>query len=236
MQPVTRIPELVRRDRFVKSVLASSMISIISGDDGWACVPFKQDRNRDVVLFWSSASEATRWANVVATNPSVHQVPLATLLADVLPMLSERRCLIGADWSTDPTDPVIDAADLGERLWRERNDNFVNAVRQTSAIWVLESASGPAVLPSTRAPEREFLPVWATREAAIANAAGSWAVKRPISVSLETFRDRYLPYLEQRGGLVGPEPMPGAGARELLPCELAMRLFPAQTLARLRAV
>jgi hypothetical protein len=225
MQYLTRIP-----------VLSGARVAIVSGDAGWACVPFKQDPNRDVVLFWSSVSEAERWAPVLATNPSVHEIPLATLLAEVLPMLAERRCLIGPDWSTDPTDPIVDCTDLCERLWRDRNEHFVTRIRETNAIWTLESASGPAFLASTRVNGKEFLPVWATREDAAANAAGSWAVKRPISVSLDVFRDRYMPYLEQRGWFVGPEPMPGAGAREVSPSELANRLFPVQALARLRAV
>jgi hypothetical protein len=236
MQFLTRIPEVARRDRFIKSVLSASKVSIVAGDQGWACVPFKQDPARDVVLVWSATSEAERWASIVATNPTVHDISLATLLSDVLPMLANRRCLIGPDWSTDPADPIVDCADLVDRIWRDRNEQFVARIRDQSSIWVLESASGPAYLPSTRADGRQFMPVWASRDDAASNAAGSWAVKRPIAVSLEVFRDRYLPYLDQRGWFVGPEPIPGAGARELAPAELANRLFPVQTLARLRAV
>ena len=237
MQMTARIPELVHRERFVKRVLSAATVSFVAGEAGWACVPFRQDASRDVVLFWSNRAEAQRWADVLVVQPTIHEVALATLLCDVLPMLGQRRCLVGADWSSDPADPVIEPADLVERLWRERTDQFMTKIRDAGSVWVLESASGPAFLPSHRASGKEFLPVWASREEAEFHIAGSWAVKRPISVSLSVFRDRYLPYLDQRGWFVGPEPMPGAGAREFAAGEFAVRALPAaDTLAQLRAV
>lgn len=237
MQMKASIPELVHRERFVRSVLTSSSVSFVAGDDGWACVPFRQDPTREVVLFWANIGEAQKWADVVATNPALHTIALPTLLADVLPMLAARNCLIGFDWSTDPSDPVIEPTDLIERLWRERTDQFLLKVREDDSVWVLESASGPAFLPSKRAGGKEFLPVWASREDAEFNSAGSWAVKRPIAVNLDVFASRYLPFLEQRGWFVGPEPMPGTGTRELSPSEFAMRAYPARhTLSQLRSV
>jgi hypothetical protein len=236
MQNPNRIPEPANRERFIKRVLTNGGISFVAGDDGWACVPFKQDPSRDVVLFWSSQAEARRWGEVVATNPVVHDITIDSLLADVLPMLSERRCLVGTDWSTDPTDPILDADDLAARVWRERGEQFMIGVRETKTLWLLESASGPASLPSKRMDGKEYLPVWPSREAAAHNIAGSWAVKRPIAVSLAVFADRYLPFIEQRGWLVGPEPMPGAGTKELTPAEFSVRAFPTMTLSRLRAV
>jgi Protein of unknown function (DUF2750) len=236
MQNPARIPDIVLRERFIKRLLANGCLSFVSGDDGWACVPFRQDPSREIVLFWSSRQEAIRWSDVVATHATVHDVALPALLCDVLPMLAERRCLIGPDWSTDPGDPVIETHDLVDRIWRERTDQFLSARRQDDCVWLLESASGPAFLPSQRQVGKEFLPVWSSRDDAQANAAGSWAVKRPISVSLQVFRERYLPFLEQRGWFVGPEPMPGAGTRELSPAEFSLRVFPALTLSQLRAV
>lgn len=236
MQMTARIPELVHRERFVKRVLAGASVAFVAGEDGWACVPFRQDATREVVLFWSSRTEAMRWADVVARAPTIHDVTLSVLLADVLPMLAQRRCLVGPDWSSDPADPVIEPADLAERLWRERTDQFLLRIREADSIWLLESAAGPAFLRSSQGGTKEYLPIWSSREDAQAHIAGSWAVKRPISVSLATFRDRYLPFLEQRGWTVGPEPLPGAGAREFSPAEFAVRAFPAATLALLRAV
>ena len=236
MQNPNRIPELANRERFIKRVLTNGGIAFVAGDEGWACVPFKQDTSRDVVLFWSCQSEAHRWAEVVATNPVVHDITLVSLLADVLPMLSERRCLVGTDWSTDPADPILDADDLAARIWRERGEQFMTGVRETETLWLLESASGPASLPSKRQDGKDYLPVWPSREAAAHNIAGSWAVKRPIAVSLAVFADRYLPFIEQRGWFVGPEPMPGAGTKELTSAEFSVRAFPSMTLSRLRAV
>ena len=237
MQIKASIPELVHRERFVRRVLAARSVSFVAGEAGWACVPFRQDASREVVLFWANAPEAQKWADVIATNPTVHTATLAQLLDDVLPMLTGRNCLVGFDWSTDPGDPVIEPADLLERLWRERTDQFLLKVREDNSVWVLESAAGPAFLRSKRAHGKEFLPVWNCRDDAEFNSAGSWAVKRPIAISLDVFRDRYLPFLEQRGWFIGPEPLPGAGTRELTPVEFVMRAFPAaDTLSRLRAV
>lgn len=236
MQNPTRIPELVHRERFIKNVLATGSASFVSGDDGWACVPFKQDPSREIVLFWSNRAEAQRWSDVVATNPTVHDIGLASLLSDVLPMLAKRRCLIGTDWSTDPADPIVDSDDLLTRIWRERGEHFMSSVRKSAAVWVLESASGPATLPSQRQPGKEYIPIWATRDAASAHIAGGWSVKRAIAISLDVFSERYLPFIDQRGGFIGPEPMPGAGTKELTASEFLMRAFPSQALSQLRKV
>jgi len=236
MQKSPRIPDLVHRERFVKRVVAGEGAYIVSGENGWASVPFRLDPTRDVVLVWASRSEAERWADVVAVSPQVFAAPLPVLLSDVLPMLATRRCLVGPDWSSDPSDPVMEPADLLERVWRERTEQFLLKIRSANEVWVLESAAGPAILPSQRDIGHEFVPIWAEREAAEFHIAGSWSVKRPIAVSLAVFRDRYLPYLEQRGSFVGLDPMPGAGARELTASEFSMRVFPVATLAQLRAV
>lgn len=236
MQNPTRIPDLFHRERFAKRAVSSGRVYLVAGDGGWASVPFRHDRKRGVVLFWGSVSEAERWAYVVSAKPTVHEVPLAVLISDVLPMLDQRNCLIGPDWNTDPADPVVEPVDLLERLWREHSEQFIAAVQRNDCIWVLESASGPAFLPSQRFVGREFLPVWASREAAEFHIAGSWAVKRPLAVSLDVFRERYLPFLEQRGWLVGPEPMPAAWTRELTAQEFSLRAYPTAALAQLRAM
>lgn len=236
MQNPTRIPDLYHRERFAKRALSSGKVYFVSGDAGWASVPFRHDTARDVVLFWGSRTEAVRWADVVASNPSVHEVPLAVFLSDVLPMLNQRNCLVGPDWNTDPSDPVVEPADLLERLWREHSEQFLAAIQRNDCVWVLESASGPAYLPSQRFVGKEFLPVWATREAAEFHIAGGWAVKRPLAVNLTVFRDRYLPFLEQRGWLIGPEPMPAAWTREMTTHEFSLRAYPSAALAQLRAM
>jgi hypothetical protein len=236
MQNPHRIPELAHREMFLKAAVAGHGVWLVTGDDGWGRVPFKQDPARDVVLVWSGETEAKRWADVVATNPTVYHAGLDTLLAEVLPMLAQRRCLVGADWSTDPTDLILDAEDLTARIWRERGEHFMSEVRASNTVWLLESASGPASLASRRDAAKEFLPIWASREAAAHNIAGAWAVKRPIGVSLEVFCDRYLPFVEQRGWFVGPEPLPAAGTKEISANEFSMRAFPRMTLSRLRAV
>ena len=236
MQSPSRIPELVQRERFVRRLTAGRALHFVAGQEGWATVPFRHDASREVVLFWTDRREAETWADVVAATPTVYEVSIGQLLAEVLPMLALRGCLVGHDWSADPSDPVIEPGELAERIWRERTDAHITAIRSTGTVWLLESAGGPAMLPSLRLSGSDCLPVWADRNAAAAAATGSWANKRPLGVSLKVFHDRYLPFLEQRGGLIAPEPLALAGSRELTPSEFATVVFPHEALARLRAV
>ncbi|MBX9925670.1 MAG: DUF2750 domain-containing protein [Hyphomicrobiaceae bacterium] len=236
MHVSARIPDLVQRERFIRKIVLTNEAFFVAGQDGWATVPFRSDPARQVVLFWSSRGEAEKWSHVVADNPHIHTVKLGQLLAEVLPMLTSNACLIGHDWSTDPADPVIAPAELAERIWRERTDSLIGTMRTSEIVWVLESASGPALLPSSRISGRECLPVWASREAAAFNAAGSWSNKRPLGVKLSMFRERYVPFVSARDGTIGPEPMPEAGMREMTPQEFTTLAYPAMTLSRLRSV
>ncbi len=236
MQVAARIPDLVQRERFIRKIVVTGEVFFVAGDDGWATVPFRGDPTRAVVLFWSSQSEASKWSHVIAANPEIHTVKLGHLLSDVLPMLLANACLVGHDWSTDPADPVIAPTELSERIWRERTDLLVANMRSTDTVWVLESANGPALLPSSRIGGRDCLPVWASREAAVFNAAGSWSNKRPLGIKLSVFRERYLPFVTSRDGTIGPEPMADAGMRELTAAEFARLAWPADALSQLRAV
>ncbi len=236
MQIRARVSELAQRERFIRKLISTDTLYFVAGSDGWATVPFRHDRGREVVLFWTCRREAEKWGEVVVENPMVHDVRLGQLLAEVLPMLDANGCLIGHDWSSDPSDPVISPGELSERIWRDRNDHFIASMRATDTLWVLESASGPALIPSARSAEKDCLPVWATREAAATHIAGSWSNKRPLGIPLQTFRDRYLPFVESRGGMIGIEPLPQAGARELTAAEFTRLAFPAMALSQIRAV
>lgn len=229
-------PELTNREHFIANVLSNGGVSIVTGDDGWARVPLRQDPSRDVILLWSTPQEAVRWASVVAINPVVQHISLDELMGVTLPELAAHGAVVGADWNSDPTDLIVDASDLAIRLLRERTERFMTSVRSARTLWLLESASGPAMLPSARQEGREYLPVWSTREDAVHHTTGGWAVKRPVSVSLDLFTEAYLPFVERNGGFIGANPMPVSGTKEMTAAEFSMAAFPQRTLALLRAV
>jgi hypothetical protein len=215
--------------RFVARVLAGRGLALVAGREGWARLPYRRDVRREVVMFWSDGREAEAWADVVAVEPRVYRVRLGQLVRDVLPMLHDLGCLVGPDWNSEPDDPVIEPTMLVQHIRRAHQATFLDAVRQDETIWMLQSAAGPALLPSLRRVGRTCLPVWSSREAAIGAATGQLAARRPLGASLAAFRDRYLPYLEQRGCLIGPEPVvatPVADGRVV--CEAVCEVTPTE--------
>lgn len=236
MKTFSRAADLGHRGRFIRRLTQTGAVFIVTGEHDWATVAFRYDPKWQVLLVWSSRNEAERWADVVAVAPKVCEVRLPQLMTDILPVLEDRRWLVGHDWCSDPTDPVIMPGELIERIWRERTDQFITSIVSAGAVWVLESASGPALLPSGRFAGKDTLPVWASREAAVANCVGSWAAKRPLGIDLANFRERYLPYVTGNEMTVAPAPLAGAGARELTGSEFLNLAYPGFARSQLRAV
>lgn len=232
----SRAADLSHRGRFIRRLTQTGAAFIVAGEHGWATVGFRYDPKLQVLLVWSNRNEAERWADVIAVAPKVCEVGLPQLMTDILPVLEDRRCLVGHDWCSDPADPVIMPGELIERIWRERTDQFITAIASAGAVWVLESASGPALWPSGRFVGKYMLPLWASREAAAANCAGTWSSKRPLGIDLVNFRERYLPYVTGNEMTVAPAPLAGAGARELTGSEFLNLAYPGVARSQLRAV
>ena len=219
-----RIPEIAQRDRFVRQAIAHRTVFAVAGEDGLARVPSKQRRGRDVTLLWSARAEAEHWAPVVAEDPRVEELPLSALLDDVLPALGGLNRLVGPDWCADPAEAEVDPADLAERLRVQALEAFVTRARLSGAIWLLEDASGPALLVSAACSGRFMLPCWSERVLAASRREGPWADMAVSSVALQSFLGATLPWLAERGWSVAPEHSEGPGALELAPDEMAGRL------------
>lgn len=218
-----RIPELNQRDRFIKRAVAQRMVYAISGEEGLGRVPSQRHRGREVTLFWTNRKSAERWADVIAQKPRVKEITIDALLGEVLPALARLNRLAGPDWGSDPIEPELDAADLGERLRREVVDGFVERTSHTRKVYVLEDTTGPALLVSASQPGGLVLPLWSERAFAEARIEGPWAEMMSVEVPLQSFTQKTLLWLQDRGWLAGPDHMIGPGATEIAPAALKSR-------------
>jgi len=218
-----RIPEITQRDRFVKRVLATRTVYAVSGEEGLGRVPSRRWKGREVTLLWSSRAEAERWANVIAVNPRIKELPLGVVLSELLPSLAKFRRLIGPDWGSEPIEAEVEPGDLAERLRLEAIEHFAHKVMVTRKVFMLEDSSGPALLVSATSPDLLFLPCWAEREAAEARIEGPWRDMMAIEIPLHNFLEQTLGWLAGRGWMVAPDHWEGAGALELQPDDLKRR-------------
>lgn len=218
-----RLPELNQRDRFVKRAAASRMIYAVSGEEGLGRVPSQRHRGREVTLFWTNRKAAERWADVIARQPQIKVITLDAMLCDVLPALTRLNRLAGPDWGSDPIEPELDATDLAGRLKREVLDGFVERVAASRKVYMLDDASGPALLVSAVQSDRLLLPCWSDRAFAEARIGGPWADMVSVEVPLQSFAHKTLRWLEDRGWLVAPDHMVGPGATEIAPATLSAR-------------
>ncbi len=219
-----RIPELSQRDRFVKKAAAQRLVYVVAGAEGLGRVASQRHRGREVTLFWTSRKAAERWADVIAQTPRIKEITLDALIGEVLPALSRLKRLAGPDWGSDPVEPELEAADLGDRLKREVLDGFTERVKATRKVYMLEDGSGPALLVSSARSDQLLLPCWSERAFAEARVEGPWAEMMSVEVPLQSFGERTLGWLEGRGWLAGPDHLVGPGATEIAPAALRARL------------
>lgn len=224
MQLAMRIPELSQRDRFVRRAIAQKGVFAISGEDGLARVASPGDPLREVTLFWVSETEAQRWADVLARNPRIKFITTNELIAEVLPRLDGLGRMVGVDWSAEPVEGEIEPNDLIARLRHEGIESFLQRARVRRAVWMLEDASGPALLVSQHKPGQLMLPCWATRLEAEARIVGPWTEMLAVEIPLPSFVSVTLPWLTEQGWMVAPGHAAGADTIEIIPAELARRL------------
>jgi hypothetical protein len=226
MQHSPRIPEIAQRERFMKRVVQRGGLFAVAGEEGLARVPSRHFKGREVTLLWSSRIEAERWANVVAKNPRIKELPLSEVLGGLLPSLAGSRRLIGPDWSAEPIELELEPRDLADRLRLETLEAFVAKARSQGSLFILEDSSGPALLVSATRPDLLVLPCWAERDLAETRIEGPWRDMMALEIPLASFVAHKLQWLSERGFLVAPDHRPDAGQLELQPGDLAARLSP----------
>ena len=97
MLHMPRIPELAQRDRFVRRAVSEGRVLTLADEEN-ASVASQKVAGRTVQLFWSSPIEAGRWAEALAGNTDLQDIPLTTFAADILPGIATAKGLVGTDW------------------------------------------------------------------------------------------------------------------------------------------
>lgn len=224
MQLAMRIPELSQRDRFVRRAIAQKGVYAVAGEDGLARVASPGDPLREVTLFWTSQAEAERWADVLARNPRVKFITTGELIGEVMPRLNELGRMVGLDWSAEPVESEMEPNELIARMRHEGIESFLQRARVRRAVWMLEDASGPALLVSQHKAGQLMLPCWASRLEAEARIAGPWTQMLAVEIPLMSFLAQTLPWLTEMGWTVAPGHAEGADTIEVGPAELARRI------------
>lgn len=219
-----RIPELSRRDRFIRRAVAERTVYAGLGDGGLVSVPSPRARDRLVSLFWSSRGDAERWTPVLEAGASIEPIPLGVLAGEIANGLAERGMLAGIDWNVDPLEVEIEPADLVARLQLEAVESFIAALGVSRTVWVLEDADGPAVMPSLADAAQVLLPVWTDRAAAESRIVGEWSDSVALEITLDSFVTMTLPWLVEQGWRLAPSPWDGGLGPDIGPSELGARL------------
>ena len=148
-----RIPELAQRDRFVRRAVSEGRVLTLADEEN-ASVASQKVAGRTVQLFWSSPIEAGRWAEALAGNTDLQDIPLTTFAADILPGIATAKGLVGTDWLSDPIEAEVDPRDLQIRLKVEAVQAYADAARGRGEVFLVGSDEGPMLTPAT--PEDGF--------------------------------------------------------------------------------
>jgi Protein of unknown function (DUF2750) len=212
------------RDRFVERVAAAKTAFAVSGEEGLARVPSQIRANRHVTLFWSDLAEVKRWATAIAKGPRIKQLTIRDLLADILPKLGELNRLTGPDWTADPVEPEVEAAELIRQLRRAMVDHFVAQSLRQGHVYVLAGVDGPHRFMSRNTQGTFLLPVWAEQASAEARIDGPYIDAFAARIPLEDFRRRTLMWAAETKTRIAPAFCEGPGAIELEVWDVKARL------------
>ena len=219
-----RIPELARRDRFIRRAAGQRVVHAVSEGDALARVASRcAEAAAGVVLLWSARREAERWGDVLVHRPEVIDIGLGELIERVLPALAAEAVAVGPDWSSDTIEPEIGALDLDARLRLEMLEIFVSGFQQSGRVWILEGPEGPASLPG-RAAGTVSLACWSSAERAQAAMASAWEGMRVLEIPREGFRDMTVPWLDSRGWTIAADPISLHAGAEITTAHLLARL------------
>jgi hypothetical protein len=218
-----RIPELAQRDRFVRRAVGEGRVLTLADEEN-ASVPSQKVSGRTVQLFWSSSIEATRWAEALAGNNELQDIPLATFASDILPGIATAKGLVGTDWLSDPIEAEIDPRDLQIRLKGEAVPAYVSETRGRGEVYLVGGDDGPLLTPAgQKTGAGDVLHVFASRSEAERHMKRVGG-KRIIADPIADFVASTLPWAGARGHSVMIEPIVGAGFIEVKIADLSRRL------------
>ena len=216
-----RIPELAQRDRFVRRAVSVGRVLTLADEEN-ASVASQKFAGRTVQLFWSSPIEAGRWAEALAGNTDLQDIPLTTFAADILPGIATAKGLVGTDWLSDPIEAEVDPRDLQIRLKVEAVQAYADAARGRGEVFLVGSDEGPMLIPATpKTGSSNVLHVFASRAEAERHMKTIGA-KRVIVDPIADFIATTLAGACTRSALI--EPITGAGFIEVKIADLNQRL------------
>ncbi len=219
-----RIPELARRDRFLKRVATAGVLYAGFAANGPVCVDSQAEHGRRSLLLWSSPADAARWTEVIAPGAHVAAVSLGRLAGELTADATARRHTFGLDWNIDPVEAEITPAELIARLRHEALEVFLQHVRHSRTIWALEDPDGPAVTAAPDNVAQVLLPCWSARAEAERHIAGEWAEAVALEIPVDSFVSLTLPWLAEQGWQLAPAPWEGSLGPVIAPTEMAHRL------------
>lgn len=218
-----RIPELAQRDRFVRRAVAEGRVLTLADEEN-ASVPSQKVAGRTVQLFWSSPLEAERWAEALAGNSELQDIPLEVFATDILPGIAKAKGFAGTDWVSDPIEAEIDPRDLLIRLQIEAVPPYAAAARAKGEVYYVGGEDSPLVTPGTQKPRSaDRLHVFSTRadaETHMKKLAGKKVIADPIA----DFVGSTLPWAAKMGHAVVIEPIRGAGFVEVKTADFVAHL------------
>ena len=218
-----RIPELAQRDRFVRRAVSEGRVLTLADEEN-ASVASQKVVGRTVQLFWSSPIEAGRWAEALAGNTDLQDIPLTTFAADILPGIATAKGLVGTDWLSDPIEAEVDPRDLQIRLKVEAVQAYVDAARGRCEVFLVGGDEGPMLTPATPKPgSSNVLHVFASRTEAERHMKTIGA-KRVIADPIAAFIATTLPWAGACTPSAMIEPITGAGFIEVKIADLNQRL------------
>lgn len=213
-----RIPELAQRDRFVRRAVAEGRVLTVA-DEEHACVPSQKSKGRTVQLFWSSTTEAQRWAQALSGSTDLQEIALATFVADILPGLAGARGLAGTDWVSDPIEAEVDPHDLQIRLKAEAMPGYATALVLRGEAYFLIDGAGPVLQPSMREGQPETLQIFTSRAEAERKARSSAGVE-VVADTVANLASVTLGWAGAKGYALLLEPIVGGGPAEVRPEDL----------------
>ena len=212
---IVPLEELQTRSRFIHELALNRCAYAVEGPQGLARVPSPRKRGQDVELFWTDPAEASRWADVLVTEPRLATVPLDLLLARYLPKLAEEHRLIGANWSDAPAEPEMTATDLDQQVRRRLIELLVETANKTRQLWVLKGGDIHATIITRHPAGGEALPVFADRVSAERAMDGVWAQTSPVRVPIADFLQKTILWCVETRRRIAPAYMAGPGLIEL---------------------
>ncbi|WP_246317103.1 DUF2750 domain-containing protein [Hyphomicrobium methylovorum] len=210
-----RIPELAQRDRFVRRAVSEGRVLTLADEEN-ASVPSQKVSGRTVQLFWSSPIEAGRWAEALAGNKDLQDIPLTAFAADILPGIATAKGFAGTDWVSDPIEAEVDPIDLQIRLKLESLPGYAKAARGRGEVYLLANDEGPLLTPASAksGPTDSLLHVFASRSEAdrhMKRLGGNRVLAEPVV----DFVGTTLPWATTQARAVTVEPIAGAGFIEV---------------------